>query len=69
MLSPPLSGPPNAVETVEHAACNRVERGRAPDAGFPIPSGTPLAGRKSKARIRCTWKGCDHREPDADEMR
>jgi hypothetical protein len=69
MLPPPLSGTPNAVETVEHAACNRVERGRGPDAGFPIPSGTPLAGRKSKARIRCTWKGCDHREPDADEMR
>jgi len=68
MLPPPLSGTPNAIETVEHTACDRVERGRAVDAGFPIPSGPLLVGR-SKARAWCTWKGCDHREPDADEMK
>ena len=69
MLSPPLSGTPNAIETVEHVVCDRVKRGTAAEAGFPIPSGSLLAGRRSKARVRCTWKGCDHREPDADEMR
>lgn len=69
MLSPLLSGTPDAIERAEHTACDRVERGRAVDAGFPIPPGPPLVGTRSKARVRCTWKGCGHREPDADEMR
>lgn len=69
MLSPPLSGTPDAIETVEHTACDRVQCGRAVDAGFSIPPGPPLVGRRSKARVRCTWKGCDHQEPDADEMK
>ena len=69
MLPPPLSDTPDSIETVEHTACDRVERERAVDAVFLIQSGPPLVGRKSKARVRCTWKGCDHREPDADEMK
>jgi len=69
MLSPPLSSTPDAIETVEHTVCDRVERRRTADAGFPIPSGPPLVGRRSKARVRCTWKGCDHQERDTDEMK
>ena len=69
MMSPPLSGTPDAIETVEHTAYDRAKRGRAVDAGSPIPSGPPLDGGRSKARVRCTWKGCDHQEPDADEMK
>lgn len=69
MLSPPLSGTPDALETVGHTACDSGERERAVDAGFPIPSGTPLITRRSKARTGCTWKGCDYREPDTDKMK
>jgi hypothetical protein len=69
MLSPPLSGTPDAIEMVGHTACDPVESGRAVDAGFPIPSGPPLVGKRSKARVRCTWKGCGHQEPDANEMK
>lgn len=69
MLSPLLSGMPNAIETAEHTASDRVERGRAVNADFPVRSGPPLVGKRSKARVRCTWKGCDHRETDGDEMK
>ena len=69
MLSPPLSGTFDAIETVEHTTYDRVERGRAVDASFPIPSGPLSVERRSKARVRCTWKDCEHREPDADEMK
>lgn len=68
MLSPLLSGIPDAIETVEHTGCDRVERRRPADAGFPIPLGPSLARRRSKARVRCTWKGCGHQEPDTDKM-
>ena len=69
MLSPPISGTPDAIETVEHTVCDLVERGRAVDASFPIPPGPPLVGKRSKARVRCTWKGCRHQEPNANEMK
>lgn len=70
-VEPALSGTPDAIETMEHAARDRdrVEPGTAVDAGFPIPSGSLLVGKKSRARVRCTWKGCDHREADADGMK
>jgi hypothetical protein len=56
-------------ETPECAANGRFECGRAADGGFPVLSGTPSVERKSKARVRCTWKGCDHQEPNTDEMK
>ncbi|KAK3361715.1 hypothetical protein B0T24DRAFT_642237 [Lasiosphaeria ovina] len=59
MLSPPLSGTFNAIEAVEHTACDRSE----------IPPGPASAGKRSKARALCTWKDCDHREPDTDKMK
>jgi len=69
MLSPLLLGASDASEAVEHMACSRVEQERTVDAGFPTPSGSSSVGRRSKARVRCTWKDCGHREPDADQMR
>lgn len=68
MLSP-FSGAPDAIETVEHTAYGRGECGRAADMASPSPPGLPSIGRRSKARVLCTWKGCDYQEPDVDEMR
>ena len=62
MLSPPLSGTPDATETVGYTAYDRIERGRAEEEDFPV-------GRRSKARVRCTWKDCNHQAHDADEMK
>lgn len=28
-----------------------------------------ISEKRSKARVRCTWKGCDYRESNIDEMK
>lgn len=63
MLPLPLSDTPDPIETAEHTVRNSGGCGRA-----AVP-GLASLGRKSKARVRCTWKDCDYQEPDADEMR
>ena len=68
MLSPPRSGTSDAIETVEQMACDYIELERATDAASPVRSRLPLTGRKSRARIRCTWKDCNYRESNAAEM-
>jgi hypothetical protein len=70
MLSPaPLSGTTDAMETVDYTARDSGESGRAASVGSPFAPEPPSLGRKSKARVLCTWKGCDHQEPDTDKMR
>ena len=69
MLPPPLPDVPVAIATIQHTACDLVERERVVDEGFSIPSRPPLAEKISKARVRCTWKDCHHREADTDEMK
>lgn len=68
MLTSPISSTPDAIETVENTACESFESGREIDSGFLIPP-PPVSIGRSKARVRCTWKDCDHREPDGDEMK
>ena len=69
MLQPLFSEIPGAIETLECAADGRFERGRATAAAFSVLSGPLSLAKRSKARVRCTWKGCDHREPNTDEMK
>ena len=68
MLSPPLTGTPDAIEGSEHMARDSGEYGGTEDAVSALAQGTRSAGR-SKARVLCTWKGCGHQEPDPDKMR
>jgi len=70
LLPPPFSGTPEAIETVEHMASDSGGCGRAAaDVIYSFSPGLPSVGRRSKARVLCTWKGCDHQEPDTDEMK
>lgn len=69
MLSPPLSSTSDAIENVEHTARDGIQSGKAVDAGSSAPPGSGLVGRRSKARVQCTWKDCDHQEREVDEMK
>lgn len=63
MLSLPSSGAVDAFDAVVDTARDSVERRRP---GLPQ---APSLEKRSKARLRCTWKGCTHQEPDSNEMR
>lgn len=39
------------------------------DAGFSMTREIQPVARGSKARIKCTWKNCDHQEHDPNEMK
>jgi hypothetical protein len=63
MPSPPLPDTPDPIEIAEHTSHDSGGSGRM---GVP---GLSSVGRRSKARVSCTWKGCDYQEPDANGMR
>ena len=69
MLSPPLPGTPEATVSVEHTVCDTLESEGPAYVGFPNPFVPPSVGKRSKARVRCPWKDCGHREPDAGKMK
>jgi hypothetical protein len=68
-MQPPLPDARDAIETVENTSYDQAQHGRAVDAGATLASRPPLVGRASKARARCTWNDCDHREPDPDKLK
>jgi hypothetical protein len=66
LLSPPLAAL-GATEAVGYMASPDVEHGVLADAGFAASFTTTMA--KSRARARCTWNGCDYRNPNPEDMK
>ncbi len=69
MSTPSVSGSPMAIETADHAAFDLSQRQNQLEVDTPIHPGQLPAGKRSKARVKCTWKGCTYQEPDVNEMK
>ena len=69
MLLPYHSGTSDALETLEHTTRDHVEDWSGVDASPSIPSEPAYIGRRSRARVRCTWKDCDYLEANTEEMK